>query len=303
VLERGGEHGVTDRDVSGDDDAGAGWQGAVAGVPVEGSADLFGGGDDEFAMVADGDRRRGSDGGEFGFDVAAAAADSVAGEDTLRGDQGVGVGVGRAVLAAVGVIPLPFVGDVVGNDSADDGDAGGVEGVVQRVENGCGVPVVRLVAHREQNRGVVVGRPQVARGGEPRCLFGGDRDVEPKVADTYRELFAGFPDFSFPDLEHGSLNHHGELVIAESRLQGTHLGTFRGLPPTGRRIDVPVVGIFEFDGHDLLCERAYFDRLTLFIQLGVARDPNIRAGKLTTLLNHPVTLARAALRSRRVVSR
>ena len=81
VLERGGEHGVTDRHVSGDDDAGAGRQGAVDGVPVEGIGDLFGGGDDEFAMVADGDRRRGSDGGEFGFDVAAAAADSVAGED------------------------------------------------------------------------------------------------------------------------------------------------------------------------------------------------------------------------------
>lgn len=135
-------------------------------------------------------------------------------------------------------------------------------------------------------------------------LPGGEvADGPGEVADTYRELFAGFPDFSFPDLEPGSLSHHGDLVIAESRLQGTHLGTFRGLPPTGRRIDVPVVGIFEFDGPYLLCERAYFDRLTLFIQLGVARDPNTRAGKLTTLLNHPVTLARAALRSRRIISR
>jgi hypothetical protein len=38
-----------------------------------------------------------------------------------------------------------------------------------------------------------------------------------------------------------------------------------------RRIDVPLVAIFEFDRPDLLCERAYFDRLTLFIQLGVAQ--------------------------------
>jgi hypothetical protein len=80
----------------------------------------------------------------------------------------------------------------------------------------------------------------------------------------------------------------------------THIRTFRGLPPTGRQIDMPLVAIFEFDGPDLLCERVYWDRLTQYIQLGVARDPNTRAGKLTTLLNHPVTLARAALRSRRV---
>jgi hypothetical protein len=78
---------------------------------------------------------------------------------------------------------------------------------------------------------------------------------------------------------------------------GTHEGSFRGLPPTGRRIDVPMVVIFDFEGPDLVCERVYFDRLTLFVQLGVARDPNTRAGRITTLLNHPLTLARGALRS------
>jgi len=108
-----------------------------------------------------------------------------------------------------------------------------------------------------------------------------------------------FRTLSIPDLEPGSLCHHGNLVIGETRLQGTHMRTFRGLPPTGRRIDMPLVAIFVFDGPDLLCERVYWDRLTLFIQLGVARDPNTPTGKLMTLLNHPVMLTRAALRSRR----
>jgi predicted ester cyclase len=130
-------------------------------------------------------------------------------------------------------------------------------------------------------------------------LPGGEvADGPAEVADTYRALFHAFPDLSIPDLELGSLWHHGDLVIGETRLQGTHTGTFRGLPPTGRRIDMPLVAIFEFDGPDLLCERVYWDRLTLFIQLGVARDPNTRAGKLTTLLSHPVTLARATIRAR-----
>ena len=42
------------------------------------------------------------------------------------------------------------------------------------------------------------------------------------VVDTYRELFTAFPDRGLPDLEPGSLRHHGDVVIAESRLQGTH---------------------------------------------------------------------------------
>jgi predicted ester cyclase len=132
-------------------------------------------------------------------------------------------------------------------------------------------------------------------------LPGGEiADGPDEVAATYRALFSAFPDLSAPDLDPSSLCHRGNLVIGETRLQGTHMRTFRGLPPTGRRIDMPLVAIFVFDGLDLLCERVYWDRLTLFIQLGVARDPNTRAGKLATLLNHPVTLTRAALRSRRV---
>ena len=112
-------------------------------------------------------------------------------------------------------------------------------------------------------------------------LPGGEiADGPDEVAATYRALFSAFPDLSAPDLDRGSLCHRGNLVIGETRLQGTHMRTFRGLPPTGRRIDMPLVAIFVFDGPDLLCERVYWDRLTLFIQLGVARDPNTRAGSL-----------------------
>ena len=92
-------------------------------------------------------------------------------------------------------------------------------------------------------------------------LPGGEvADGSDEVADAYRDLFTGFPDLNVPNLEPDSLSHHGDLVIGEFRLQGTHLGPFHGLPPTGRRIDLPLVAIFEFDGPDLLCERAYFDR-------------------------------------------
>jgi predicted ester cyclase len=155
--------------------------------------------------------------------------------------------------------------------------------------------VAHLVA--EKHRDLEATLATFSAGAARLELPGGEvADGTSEVAATYRDLFHAFPDLSFPDPEAGSLCHHGDLVIVETRLQGSHFGTFRGLPPTGRRIDMPLVAIFEFDGPDLVCERVYWDRLALFIQLGVARDPNTRAGKLATLLNHPVTLARATIR-------
>jgi limonene-1,2-epoxide hydrolase len=37
--------------------------------------------------------------------------------------------------------------------------------------------------------------------------------------------------------------------------------------PTGRQIEVPLVGIFEFDGDRLMCEKVYFDMATWTRQL------------------------------------
>jgi predicted ester cyclase len=44
-----------------------------------------------------------------------------------------------------------------------------------------------------------------------------------------------------------------------------------GIPPTGNHINVPVVGIFEFDGGRLLCEKVYLDMATVLTQMGALR--------------------------------
>lgn len=156
-----------------------------------------------------------------------------------------------------------------------------------------------LVHFEAENKHDVAATVATFKPGSGRTELPGEvADGPNAVADAYRELFTAFPDMRFTDIKPESLCHHGDRVILESRVQGTHLGPYRGLPPTGRWVDLPVVAIFEFDGPDLVCERAYFDRLALLIHLGVARDPNTRAARVMTLLNHPVTIARAALRSR-----
>ena len=104
----------------------------------------------------------------------------------------------------------------------------------------------------------------------------------------------GFPDFQFhPE----SVHHAPEAVIVEGRFTGTQLGTWRGLPPTGRKVDFRLIIVFQFDGDRMICERTYFDIGTPLRQLGVARDPNTLAGKVATALNHPVVVGKAAVRS------
>ncbi len=48
--------------------------------------------------------------------------------------------------------------------------------------------------------------------------------------------------------------------------------------------------MFLFDGDKLVCERVYFDSRTVLHQLGVARDPLSIAGRVGTVVNHPLTI-------------
>jgi predicted ester cyclase len=101
--------------------------------------------------------------------------------------------------------------------------------------------------------------------------------------------FAGVPDFKVESIA----AYHGDDAVAEEAwVSGTHLGTYNGLPPTGRSLRLRVCGIFVFEEDRLVCERVYYDLLTVLRALGVARDPDSLAGRLTTALNHPLHLGR-----------
>ena len=57
-------------------------------------------------------------------------------------------------------------------------------------------------------------------------------------------------------------------------MTGTHDGPFAGIPPTGRRVEYPLVAIFEFEQDRLVCEKVYFDTATILVQIGVLPDPS-----------------------------
>jgi len=113
------------------------------------------------------------------------------------------------------------------------------------------------------------------------------------VGGLLEENRTAFADFHFEP--HRSAPA-GDVVLVEGTFTGTHTGTWRGLPATGRTIRLRMALVFEFEGEALVCERVYFDLGTALRQLGVARDPMSLAGRLTTLVNHPITIARALLR-------
>jgi len=113
------------------------------------------------------------------------------------------------------------------------------------------------------------------------------------VGKLLLENITAFPDFRF---DPQTIHHAETAVIVEGRFSGTHRGTWRGLPATGRKIDFPLIIVFLFEDDRMVCERTYFDLGTLLRQLGVARDPNSLGGQIATMVNHPVTVAGAYLR-------
>ena len=102
-------------------------------------------------------------------------------------------------------------------------------------------------------------RPRYEVNGEPS-------DGEEAVRELQQGLTHGLPDLHAETVR---LRHMDDGVLVEGFITGTHDGEWVGIAPSGIRLDFPVVGIFEFDGDRLLCEKVYLDMATVLTQMGV----------------------------------
>jgi steroid delta-isomerase-like uncharacterized protein len=118
-------------------------------------------------------------------------------------------------------------------------------------------------------------------------------DGPEEVAAYFEESRTAFPD---QRNELISLHHADDAVLVEAIIRGTHEGPLRSLPPTGREYELRILAMFIFEEDRLLCERVYFDQLTVLEQLGIARDPTSLTGRVETLISHPLTIGRALVR-------
>jgi steroid delta-isomerase-like uncharacterized protein len=144
------------------------------------------------------------------------------------------------------------------------------------------------------------------------ATFGGDAryDDEPwaehhagrnGVHAYYEAVLKAVPDLSI-DVKRRHIAD--DAIVLEVVIAGTQLGTWRGLPATGRRLEFPVSAVYTFTEDDRLAgERIYYDRATVLRQLGVFHEPEAPLGKLLAPLNHPITFARALGRKLRRTDR
>jgi steroid delta-isomerase-like uncharacterized protein len=110
----------------------------------------------------------------------------------------------------------------------------------------------------------------------------------------YEQLMKALPDLVI-DVQHRHVTD--DAIVLEVMIRGTQLGSWRGLPATGRRVDLPLCAVYTFDLDDRLAgEKIYYDRGTVLRQLGVFHEPQRVVGQISILLAHPITIARTLAR-------
>ena len=81
-------------------------------------------------------------------------------------------------------------------------------------------------------------------------------------------FFAAFPDATIVP-EPPIVDGNRATVIAE--VTGRHIGTFMGLPPSGRAFRFVLVSLLEFQDGQIVHERRIYDFTGLLVQVGVLK--------------------------------
>lgn len=87
------------------------------------------------------------------------------------------------------------------------------------------------------------------------------------IADYAAGLFAAFPDLRFEISNVGLVNEN--TVAAQWRMCGTNSGPMRGMPPTGKSVDVPGADFIVVSEAGIRSVHGYFDSRAVPEQLGL----------------------------------
>jgi len=104
---------------------------------------------------------------------------------------------------------------------------------------------------------------------ELRLPGGGVAHGRTEIAAYRRMWSAGFPDLR---MEVRRVLRVGPTVFSESRVHGTHTGSFElfGVPATGRSVDLVWLDLLETTDGRISSDSWFFDRLTVLEELGFA---------------------------------
>jgi steroid delta-isomerase-like uncharacterized protein len=89
------------------------------------------------------------------------------------------------------------------------------------------------------------------------------------IAGYVAEVRRGYPDFK---LQINEVVAQDNLLAVHWTVSGTHQGEFQGIAPTGKQIHVSGLSLERIANGKIAQDSVYFDRLTLFEQLGVSPE-------------------------------
>jgi steroid delta-isomerase-like uncharacterized protein len=85
---------------------------------------------------------------------------------------------------------------------------------------------------------------------------------------TFRVIFGAFLDLT---MTVDNLIIDGNHAVSVLSLEGTHIGEFLGLPPTGKRFTMPAVFFYQLENGKIVRERRIYDFTGLLVQIGVIK--------------------------------
>jgi len=93
------------------------------------------------------------------------------------------------------------------------------------------------------------------------------RDAIASILDLY---YRGAFSPVWTDIRHTLIDLDGSLAVVEFMFKGRHTGQFLAIPATGRSVEMPMVGIYEFRDAKISHTRLYYDGADFLRQTGMA---------------------------------
>ena len=89
-----------------------------------------------------------------------------------------------------------------------------------------------------------------------------------------KEAFLGFIKSSWESFPDGTITGidnigTGDQIVGEGKFDGTHLGDYMGVPPTGKRVSWYFAEFFLFKGDKVKSMKVYSDSVAVIRQIGV----------------------------------
>jgi steroid delta-isomerase-like uncharacterized protein len=97
---------------------------------------------------------------------------------------------------------------------------------------------------------------------------GGKMKGRAAIEKVYREFFSSFPDLA---LDRPDYIIDKDRVAQTSTVTGTNKGGFMNLPPTGKRVSIPMVWIFRLKDGKIVEEQRVYDFTGMLLQAGVLK--------------------------------